>query len=512
MDIAALKVLLDVCLHPAVIIDQDLLVVALNKFAEEQGFSLNSNAMANFSVNGDAEKQLKQCFKSSNKKHIRALLQNGDETDVMGCRLAGPFRAENLVMLQFTDTASARSHFIVTTVKNLEFKAKKAQQEANKANAAKSMFLANVSHEIRTPLHAISGLLELLSASELNEHQRDYIARANKSASLLAQLINDVLDISKIHAKQLQLEAIPFYLDRQLVELEGMFSDKAAAKGLDFKCEYKGLKNLPLRGDPIRIMQILINLCSNAFKFTKKGGVSVTVVQKKMGQEASFEVTVKDSGSGIEASFIPSMFNSFTQQNSTITRKFGGTGLGLAIVKELVVKMGGSINVSSTIGEGTEIVLCISFPVSNEKPHGEENTPSHKDTLKPLNILLVDDNDINLEIARSMLEQENHNLTTALNGQCAIECLEKQDFDFVFLDIQMPVMDGLTAIKLIRKQPRWKNLPIIALTANVLSNEVREYLASGFDGHLGKPFSKQALIDALRQHVQSYDNRQKTAS
>jgi signal transduction histidine kinase len=387
----------------------------------------------------------------------------------------------------------------ITDIKTLELNAQIAKKEAEQANVAKSRFLANMSHEIRTPLTGVLGLLELTLKTNLEQKQLGYLQKAQLSTLLLKQIINDVLDISKIEAGQLALEVIPFNINEQLKILLEMHIDEAHAKGIDLIFNFEGDENISLLGDPTRLLQVLINVCANAIKFTNKGSVNVAVIQQQKDDNVVVDVVVKDTGIGIEKSALPALFDIFTQADTGISRHFGGSGLGLNIVKNLVEKMSGTIKVDSVIGVGTEFSMSFPFAICEVEP--ELDVPSTQNTNKSHSkILLIEDNEINQEIASSMIMEGGHQVCIANHGKEGLAYLDQEDFDFVFLDIQMPVMDGLATIKEIRKQERFKTLPVIALTANVMATEIQDYMSNGFTAHIGKPFVAKALLDCIAKY------------
>ena len=390
------------------------------------------------------------------------------------------------------------SYYDVSAHKKLELKATTALAEAEKASLAKSQFLANMSHEIRTPINGILGLLDLCLHTELSDIQTGYLNRADFSAKLLLQIINDVLDLSKIESGHFLLEKHSFSFDAILAQLNNLFLYQANSKSIKFETKLIGKQQLNLEGDPTRVMQILMNLCSNAIKFTSEGRVSVTVTLVADEQQAKVNLNVSDTGLGIAEKSIPNLFEKFTQADGTITRKYGGTGLGLSIVKQLVEAMDGTIKVNSEHGKGTEFVCTLQFPVCQRVTVKKEAT-SEKVDLTGCRILLVEDNPINQEIAQSMLEQSGAIVALASDGQQALDQLQAANFDAVLLDVQMPVMDGCTAVKLIRQQKEWEKLPVIALTANVLADEVSHYKDIGFTEHLGKPFERKSLIEIVKR-------------
>ncbi|MFA3792426.1 ATP-binding protein [Aliiglaciecola sp. SL4] len=388
----------------------------------------------------------------------------------------------------------------ITKSKNLELKAQRARALAEQANQTKSQFLANMSHEIRTPINGVLGLLDLCLHTQLDKQQTEYLNRANFSAKLLMQIVNDVLDLSKIESGHFKLENHHFCFEDILTQVENLFSSQADNKNIELHTKILGKQNIRVMGDPTRVMQILMNLTSNAVKFTHTGSVDVTVKLVTNDDLAKVKISVLDTGVGIEDKSLKNLFNKFTQVDESITRKYGGTGLGLSIVKQLVEAMGSTIKVKSELAKGTEFSFMLQLPLAKEQ-RIEVPQIDCKKNLTNRRILLVEDNLINQQIAKSILEQSHVVVTVANNGQESLDLLARQNFDLVLMDIQMPIMDGCSALKTLRKNKQWIDLPVIALTANVFAEEVAHYERLGFTAHLGKPFSREALLSKVQQYV-----------
>lgn len=391
---------------------------------------------------------------------------------------------------------------------------REAKLSAEAANQAKSEFLANMSHEIRTPMNGILGLCYLLERQEMSATSRDMVSKIHGASRSLLGIINDVLDFSKIEARHLALEQIAFRLDDVLDGLAsiaaGAVSDKpvklivgAAPAGAEF-----------LRGDPMRLGQVLTNLVSNAIKFTRQGSVTVSVslaAQPPGETTVRLRFSVRDTGIGIASDKLKLIFSAFSQADNTISRSFGGTGLGLTISRNLVELMGGSIDVSSVPGAGSEFVVELPFErataaeVVRPGSSAQSTTagPGQGQRLTGVRVLVVDDSELNREVAEYILAAEGASVASAPDGQVALTRLTAQPdaFDIVLMDIQMPVMDGYTATRRLRANPALQHLPVLALTAGAMSTQRDTALAAGMDGFIAKPFDVEELIATVVDHV-----------
>lgn len=372
------------------------------------------------------------------------------------------------------------------------------------ASASKSRFLANVSHEIRTPLNGILGMASELSETRLSEDQVHCLRVIEQSGSVLLSTINDVLDLSKIEAGKFEIEMRPFILRDILEAACGLYSGSAREKGLKLTCEVK--ENLPrvVMGDERRLRQVLHNLIANAVKFTETGSITVRASPEKTGANIVF--SVKDTGPGIPPEARERIFQPFMQADSGIDRQYGGTGLGLAISRQLCLSMGGSLTLFSRPGDGTTFFcsLPLSGVLDREKPvQAVEQRPPPD--LTGWSLLIVDDNATNRVVLDRFLKPTNARTTMADSGAMAIELLAETRFDIVFMDIQMPRMDGIAATRAIRALEAERRLPpvtIVAVTANVLSHQVGQYRDAGMKDVLAKPVNKALLMALLHKHAE----------
>jgi len=381
--------------------------------------------------------------------------------------------------------------------------AREGELAAEAANAAKSAFLATMSHEIRTPLNGVLGMAQAMAADELSDVQRERLVVIHRSGEALLAILNDVLDLSKIEAGKLELEAIEFDLADLAQGAYSAFTALANKKGLSFALDIAKARGRYL-GDPTRVRQILYNLISNALKFTDHGEIRVTAARR----EAMLEIAVADTGVGISPENLVRLFQKFDQLDSSTTRRFGGTGLGLAICHDLAQLMGGDIAVESKVGKGSRFLVRLPLPWVGEEKGPPELAPAPPPELQPmrLRVLAAEDNQVNQLVLKTMLHQLGVEPTVVENGEAAVEAWASSEWDIILMDVQMPVMDGLAATAQIREleaEKGRKRTPIIALTANAMSHQVEQYLAAGMDGHVAKPIAAadlfQTLCDVMQQ-------------
>jgi CheY-like chemotaxis protein len=367
-----------------------------------------------------------------------------------------------------------------------------------------------MSHEIRTPMNAVLGMLKLLKTTTLTARQHDYSSKADGAARSLLVLINDILDFSKVEAGKMSLDPRPFRFEQMLDDLSTVLSANVGTKKLDFRFEVDPEVPAGLVGDDMRLQQVLTNLGSNAIKFTNQGEVVLRVqVVERNHDGVLLNFSVQDSGIGIAPENQAHIFSGFSQAEASTTRRFGGTGLGLSISSRLVKLLGGELKVRSQLGEGSTFYFQIRLPIaalvaseSMDKVVPRASKPNGR-RLAGLRLLVVEDNTINQMVAKGLLGQEGAEVTLADNGQLGVAAVEdaQTPFDVVLMDVQMPVMDGYAATRVIRQELGLTALPIIAMTANAMASDRAACLEAGMNDHVGKPFDLDHLVATLLRYA-----------
>lgn len=398
-----------------------------------------------------------------------------------------------------------------------------ALDKAEAASRTKSQFLANVSHELRTPMNAILGMLQLLQKTEMTPRQLDYTSKSENAAKSLLGLLNNILDLSKIDAGKMELDPHPFRLDLLLQDLSVIFSIGVSDKSVEVLFDIAPSTPSALVGDAMRLKQILINLGSNAIKFTPQGKVVLQIQVVEMTEAGTtLRFAMIDSGIGIAPEQQQLIFENFSQAEASTTRRFGGTGLGLSICKQLVTLMGGELKLDSVAGQGSTFYFTLTLSNTNQfesdswsglerkagflqaKLKAPAVDDNYQGQLTGLRLLLVEDNLINQQVAQELLSAEGAQVVVAGNGLLGVNAVANASppFDAVLMDLQMPVMDGFTATRKIREELGLTALPIIAMTANAMDSDRNDCLAAGMNAHVGKPFDLKQLVALLVSHCQ----------
>ncbi|MBT8190629.1 MAG: PAS domain S-box protein [Bacteroidia bacterium] len=395
-------------------------------------------------------------------------------------------------------------HYDISDRKRLEDELIKARELAEKAQQAEQEYLANMSHEIRTPLNAITGMIHLLDETPLNNEQKEYIEILGSSSNILLSLISDILDISKIDAGTLEVKAKRFDMKNIAENLIRTYSIKAYDKDLNFDLKLDQIFENNVIGDPDLINQVLLNLMSNAEKFTSSGKIELTI-QKISGDEneSLIRFSVKDTGIGIEKEYVQNIFHNFKQASREIRDKYGGTGLGLTIAKKIVELLRGELKVDSELGSGSNFYFDIPLKLT-DIPVTKTRISEEKEEQLMARILVVEDNKVNQKYITKLLEKWEYEYETVFNGQEALDLYKDQDFDLIFMDLQMPVMDGFETTKHIRNMSGPKsNIPIIALTASTFLSKKELALEGGMTDFISKPFKPATLSEMIKKQLRS---------
>jgi signal transduction histidine kinase/CheY-like chemotaxis protein len=375
----------------------------------------------------------------------------------------------------------------------------KALIREREANQTQSKFLATMSHEIRTPMNGILGLLDVMLSTEVSEQQRSHLEKIKYSGDVLHQILNDILDFSKLTAGKLIIEYVPISIQQLITDISVVFQSEAQLKGINLTFKVEDNVKPSLIGDPTRITQVMNNLTNNAIKFTVLGEVNIAVVISHQTETMqTLEFRISDTGIGITNVNKEGIFSAFTQTDDSTTRRFGGTGLGLNIAKDLVEEMGGQIWVNSVEHKGSQFFFTLSLRVSAEQPINKKAV-QHRRTQFTGNVLVAEDNEINQVVAQQILHSYGLKVDLASDGQQCIDALEHAHYDLVFMDLHMPNIDGFEACSIIRQTN--PNIPIVALTAAVLKDEVQKALDAGMNSHLTKPLEHVQLKNILNRYL-----------
>jgi signal transduction histidine kinase len=432
--------------------------------------------------------------------------KTGDEVEFLGESFNGMMEA----LAASQKALIEQRGLLEKRIKERTDQAEEAMRSAQAANQAKSDFLANISHELRTPMNGVIGMLDMALERELAPDLAEQLHTAQSCAYALLSLLNDILDLSKIEAGKMTLEKIPIDLRALLADCVKAHQPKAAENTVVLHLDVSPDVPREIQGDPLRIRQIVANLVSNAVKFTEHGVVEVRAEGKFFeAGKYQLQITVKDNGTGIPADKLLSIFNKFTQADGSVSRRFGGTGLGLAITRSLVELHGGEVNVESELGRGS--TFTVKLPCEAVAVHGSPlqepalpavASPAPESASSTVRILVVEDNHVNQKVVTAVLRKRGFSIELANDGQEALNKLEKSAaFDLVLMDVQMPVLDGLEATRLIRKEPRWDRLPIIAMTAHAMNGDKERCLEAGMNGYISKPVHPSLLLSTVDEFI-----------
>lgn len=468
-------------------VNDSYLAFEKDKELSEHAFKISEQEFESINQKLKNEMKLKTISVLKLKEAIKTISSSGHEIEQTDDDLLGVL---NILTVEIAKRKEAEAAML------------KAKEEAEKANFAKSEFLSVMSHEIRTPLHAVVGMGHLLLQNNPRQDQLENLKALKISADNLQVLINDILDFSKIEAGKLDIDTAEFDLSKLVNEIIIANANNANEKQNKIIFQYPGSQPTLFIGDSLRIGQVLNNLVSNAVKFTNNGTIRIDIKVGEIKNGASnISISVSDTGVGIANDKLNSIFESFSQASSSITRNFGGTGLGLTITKKLLSLMGSEIFVDSRLGLGSRFYFDLLLPVVQNEVTQKENNPDKNLDLKNVKILLVEDTAFNVLFATQLLKNWEASVDVADNGEIAVNKLKEQDYDLVLMDLQMPVMDGYTAAVEIRKFNT--AIPIIALTASATSNVKEKVLEAGMQDYITKPFNPEEFLKRLQKYINS---------
>ncbi|SIR33829.1 PAS domain S-box protein [Chryseobacterium sp. RU33C] len=394
-------------------------------------------------------------------------------------------------------------HLDITDQKKLEEDLMQEKANALEASKAKEVFLANMSHEIRTPLNAIIGFLRELKRLELTNTQRQFVDNSYNASEHLLSIINNILDISKIESGEMTLDNHSFSLAESIKKVITILSPKAKQKKIKLETQFPENLSSELKGDSLKIEQILFNIVGNSLKFTNKGKITITCkVLKDFKNYQHVSICITDTGIGMTEDYIKHIFKKFNQEDSSVSRKYGGTGLGMAITKQLIGLMKGEIQIKSEKNVGTEITILLNLDKGKENCPSKNIKQAEDISVKETSVLLVEDNELNQLVAERSLTYFGCRVTKADNGRMALEILSKQEFDIILMDIQMPELDGIETTKILRNELGCTT-PIIALTANAFKTEIDNCISAGMNAYVTKPFNEEDLLEIIYQYTRS---------